>query len=140
MEVYELAGGEVRRDLFDERSQGYALNVALVAEGWVEIRPEIDWRNLNGFERVYPSPVETSKIEQAELVRLQKEQEELEALVESEEGDEGTGARLAGVASRMAELDREAYASADFARAGAFVSLDYSGCPALLRLCPTRRR
>ncbi len=30
MEAYEQAGGEVKRDLFDERAQGYALDVALV--------------------------------------------------------------------------------------------------------------
>ncbi len=30
LDVYEQAGGEVKRDLFDERAQGYALDLALV--------------------------------------------------------------------------------------------------------------
>ncbi len=151
MEVYEQAGGEVKRDLFDERAQGYALDVALVerlaaekletlaadlrAEGWawVDIRPEIDWRDLNGFGRVYPVQEEKTEAEQAELDRLQEEQEELEAVVESGDGDEGTEARIAEIAARMEELEREVYASDDLAWAGAIVSLDYGGSPIVYR-------
>jgi ParB family chromosome partitioning protein len=83
MEAYEQAGGEVKRDLFDERGQGYAVEVVLVErlaaeklealagelrlEGWawLDIRPEIDWRDLNGFGRVYPEQVEQTEAEQA---------------------------------------------------------------------------
>ncbi|OEC93373.1 ParB N-terminal domain-containing protein [Rhizobium sp. YK2] len=151
LEAYEQAGGEVRRDLFDERGQGYALDVALVerlaaekleglaadvrAEGWawVDIRPEIDWRDLNGFGRVYPEQVEKSETEQAELDRLQQEHDALEASIENEESDEGTEARLAEIAARIDELDREAYAPDDLARAGAIMSLDYGGSPVIYR-------
>ncbi|PVE50192.1 ParB N-terminal domain-containing protein [Rhizobium rhizogenes] len=151
MEAYEQAGGEVKRDLFDERAQGYALDVALVerlaaakletlaadlrAEGWawVDIRPEIDWRDLNGFGRVYPEQVEKTKAEEAELARLKEEHDELEAVVESGDGDEGAEARIAEIAARMGELDRESYSADDLARAGAIVSLDYNGSPVLHR-------
>lgn len=151
MEAYEQAGGAVKRDLFDERSQGYATDVALVerlaaekleavatglkAEGWawVEIRPEIDWRDFNGFGRVYPAPLEKSEAEQAELDRLKEENDQLEALIETEEGDEGNEARLAEIATRINELDREVYTSDDLARAGSIVSLDYGGSPVIYR-------
>ncbi len=151
MDAYEQAGGEVKRDLFDERSQGYALDVALVerlaaeklqglaadlsAEGWawVDIRPEIDWRDLNGFGRVYPEQVEKTEAEQAELDRLQEEHDQLEAVVEGGEGDEGTEARIAEFAARIEKLEREVYAPDDLARAGALVSLDYGGSPVVYR-------
>ncbi|WP_313609300.1 hypothetical protein [Rhizobium sp.] len=151
MEAYELAGGEVRRDLFDERSQGYALDVALVerlaaekleavanelrAEGWawVDIRTDIDWRDLNGFVRVYPEQVELTEAEQAELAGLQEGRDALEAQIEGDESHEGTEARLAEISTRIAALDREAYSSDDVARAGAIVSLDYSGIPLTYR-------
>ena len=151
MEAYEQAGGEVKRDLFDERAQGYALDVALVerlaaekletlaadlrAEGWawVDIRPEIDWRDLNGFGRVYPEQVEKTEAEEAELARLQEEHDELEAVVESGDGDEGTEARIAEIAARIGELEREVYASDDLAWAGAIISLDYGGSPIVYR-------
>ncbi len=149
--AYEQAGGEVKRDLFDERSHGYALDVALVerlaaekletladnlrAEGWawVEIRPEIDWQELRGFGRVYPVPLEKTEDEEAELERLQEDHDALEALIESGEGDEGAELRLAEIVSRMNELDREVYASDDLARAGAFVAMDYNGEPKIHR-------
>ncbi len=151
MEAYEQAGGEVKRDLFDERSQGYAVDVALVerlsaekleglaadlsAEGWawVDIRPEIDWRDLSGFGRVYPEQVEKTEAEQAEVARLQEEHDELEAVVESGDGDEGTEARIAEIAVRIGELDREIYAADDLAWSGAIISLDYSGNPVVYR-------
>ncbi|WP_296022518.1 ParB/RepB/Spo0J family partition protein [uncultured Agrobacterium sp.] len=151
MDAYEQAGGEVKRDLFDERSQGYAVDVALVerlaaekleglaadltAEGWawVDIRPEIDWRDLNGFGRVYPEQVERTEAEQAEVARLQEEHDELEGVVESGDGDEGTEARIAEIVARIGELDREVYASDDLAWSGAIISLDYSGNPVVYR-------
>lgn len=151
LEAYEQAGGEVRRDLFDERARGYALDVALVerlaaeklevladdlrAEGWawVDIRPELDWRDLNGFGRVYPQQVEKTDAEQAELDRLQEEHDELEALIESEESDEGTKVRLVEIAARIAELDRETYSTDDLARAGAILTMDYNGEPKPMR-------
>jgi len=83
MEAYEQAGGEVKRDLFDERGQGYAVEVVLFeplaaeklealagelrlkGRAWLDIQPEIDWRDLNGFGRVYPEQVEQTGAEQA---------------------------------------------------------------------------
>ncbi len=151
LDVYEQAGGEVKRDLFDERAQGYALDLALVErlasekleavaadlriEGWlwVEIRPEIDWQELRSYGRVYPAPLEKTENEEAELERLQGEHDQLEALIESGEGDESAEARLTEIVNRMNHLAREVYASDDLARAGAIVSVEHNGAPKIYR-------
>jgi ParB family transcriptional regulator, chromosome partitioning protein len=151
LDVYEQAGGEVKRDLFDERAQGYALDLALVerlaseklgalaadlrAEGWlwVEIRPEIDWQELRGFGRVYPAPHEKTEDEEAELERLRQELDQLEALIESSEGDESADARLTEIVNRINHLEREVYASDDLARAGAIVSVEHNGAAKIHR-------
>lgn len=145
LDVYEQAGGEVKRDLFDERAQGYALDLALVErlasekleglaadlrnEGWlwVEIRPEIDWQELRSYGRVYPAPLEKTENEVAELERLQDEHDQLEALIESGECAESAEARLTEIVNRMNYLAREVYASHDLARAGAIVSVEHNG-------------
>ena len=151
LDVYEQAGGEVKRDLFDERAQGYALDLALVerlaserlqtlaadlrSEGWlwVEIRPEIDWQELRSYGRVYPAPLEKTENEEAELERLQDEHDQLEALIENGEGDESAEARLTEIVNRMNHLAREVYASDDLARAGAIVSVEHNGEPKIYR-------
>lgn len=151
LDVYEQAGGEVKRDLFDERAQGYALDLALVerlaserlealaadlrTEGWlwVEIRPEIDSQELRCYARVYPAPLQNSENEEAELERLQDEHDQLEALIESGEGDESAEARLTEIVNRMNHLAREVYASDDLARAGAIVSVEHNGAPKIYR-------
>ncbi|HWU63686.1 MAG TPA: ParB N-terminal domain-containing protein [Ensifer sp.] len=151
LDVYEQAGGEVKRDLFDERAQGYALDLALVerlaserlealaadlrTEGWlwVEIRPEIDWQELRSYGRVYPAPLERTENEEAELERLQEEHDQLEAAIESGEGDESAEARLTEIVNRMNHLHREVYASEDLARAGAIVSVEHNGDPKIYR-------
>jgi len=48
-------------------------------------------------------------------------------VAESGEGDVGTGARIAEIAARIGELDREVYAADDLARSGAIISMDYGG-------------
>ena len=151
LDVYEQAGGEVKRDLFDERAQGYALDLALVerlasemlearaadlrAEGWlwVEIRPEIDWQELRGFGRVYPAPLQKTEDEEAELERLRQEHDQLEAVIESGEGDESAEARLTEIIDRINYLEREVYASDDLARAGAIVSVEHNGAAKIHR-------
>ena len=145
LDVYEQAGGEVKRDLFDERAHGYALDLALVerlaseklealaadlrTEGWlwVEIRPEIDWQELRGFGRIYPAPAEKTEDDEAELERLRQEHDQLEALIERGERDESAEARLTEIVNRMNHLEREVYTSDDLARAGAIVSVEHNG-------------
>ncbi|KSV92901.1 ParB/RepB/Spo0J family partition protein [Sinorhizobium sp. GL28] len=151
LDAYEAVGGDVRRDLFDERSQGHAMDAALVeklvaekmdtlasglrAEGWawVEIRPEMDWYGMRGYGRVFPVEVELSDAESQELEMLREEQEHIETLIDSEGGDEGTEARLAEIASRISEIHREVYVPADLERAGVLITLDYTGEPAFHR-------
>ncbi|WP_370689598.1 ParB/RepB/Spo0J family partition protein [Ensifer adhaerens] len=151
LDTYEGQGGVVRRDLFDERSQGHAMDVALVerlvakkmetlassvhAEGWawVEVRTEMDWHGMRGYGRVFPVEAERSDAETKELETLRQEQEDIESLIEDEGGDESTEARLAEIASRISEIDREVYAASDLERAGVLITLDYTGEPAFHR-------
>ena len=151
LDAYEAQGGGVRRDLFDERSQGYAIDTTLVerlvaekmdalacgvlAEGWawVEIMPEMDWHGMRGYGRVFPVEVERSDAESRELEVLREEQEHIESLIDSEGGDEATEARLAEIASRITEIYREVYVPADLERAGALITLHYTGEPAFHR-------
>lgn len=146
LDVYEGAGGAVKRDLFDEHNGGYALDVALVerlvterleaeaevlrAEGWswVEIGPVIP-HDAHYMHRVYPVAVSLSDEERAEEERLEAEHDDLVAQVEDGEGDDGTEPRIKAIQTRLVVLAaaQEAYTSEDIASAGCYVAMDYYG-------------
>ncbi|WP_312367004.1 ParB N-terminal domain-containing protein [Ensifer sp.] len=151
LDVYEAAGGLVRRDLFDSRNEGFALDVALVeqlmadklhalaievkAEGWawVEIVPEIGCGVLKEFARVYPQPIDLCDDQRATLDALAIEQGELEALVEAGEADEAAQDRMAWIEEKRDALRREAYAPDAILGAGALVALAYNGSVSIER-------
>lgn len=149
--VYEAAGGLVRRDLFDNHNEGFALDVALVeqlmadklhavaievkAEGWawVEIVPEIGYGALKEFARVYPQPIDLSGDQRATLDALTTEQEELEALMKAGEAGEAVQDRLAWIEEMLIALGREAYPLDAISGAGALVALAYNGSVSIER-------
>lgn len=119
IDVYETAGGAVKRDLFDEQNSGYALDVALVerlvvekleaeaeklrADGWkwAECVSEFP-QEAHYMSRVYPKDVPMTDEQQAELDRLEEENAEF--------ADTG-----------------EVYDPDDLAKAGCYVLMDYHG-------------
>ena len=145
LEPYEAAGGSVKRDLFDDQGGGYAMDAALVerlvaeklegeagtirAEGWkwVEIVPEIDWQSLQDYDRVYPEYGELSEEQESEREALEARCRELELCDEVPEME----VEWNRIGDRLAELDQiteqGTYQLEDMARAGALVTLTYTG-------------
>ncbi|MBP1848322.1 ParB family chromosome partitioning protein [Rhizobium petrolearium] len=146
IDVYEAAGGTVKRDLFDERNSGYALDVGLVeklmadkleaeaekirAEGWkwVECVSELP-REAHYMSRLYPASVPITDEQQAELDRLEEEYAEIEEMIEAGVADDEAEPRAEAIQARMAALmePSEAYDPDGLAMAGCYVLMDYYG-------------
>lgn len=146
IEVYEAAGGPVKRDLFDTRNSGFALDAVLVeklvaekldaeaetlrAEGWKWVEPVRAVPSEAVYlRRVYPHRVELTEEEQAEVDLLEAESDDLAAEIEAGEADESAEPRVEAIQARLAVLlaAREAYSEADIAKAGCYVAIDYYG-------------
>ncbi|MHA7773860.1 ParB/RepB/Spo0J family partition protein [Roseibium sp. M-1] len=144
-EAYEAAGGEVRRDLFDEQGGGYATDAALVeklvagklaeaaenvkAEGWkwVEIVPDIDWTELRAYDRRYPEKVELTATQQDELNRLHAQYDALTEQIDTGDAGENAEVDLDALLEKIDQLDRAVFPSATLQIGGALVSLTYLG-------------
>ncbi|RVG48966.1 ParB/RepB/Spo0J family partition protein [Sinorhizobium meliloti] len=148
LEAYEEAGGQVQRELFDDRNAGYAMDVALVeklvaekletaaatvrAEGWkwVECSATAP-AGYHAMKRHYPEALPLSEEDQAALDAAQAEYDELAELMESGMAE----ARLSDVEKRIDTLNArsEAYSAEALEQAGTFVFLDYYGRLAIER-------
>lgn len=146
IDIYEAAGGAVKRDLFDEQNSGYALDVALVerlvvekleaeaetlrADGWkwVECVSEFP-REAHYMSRVYPKNAPLTDEQQAELDRLEEEHAELAELIEAGVADDEAEPRIEAIQAKMTALANtgEAYDPDDLAKAGCYVLMDYFG-------------
>jgi len=146
IDVYETAGGAVKRDLFDEQNSGYALDVALVerlvvekleaeakklrADGWkwVECVSEFP-QEAHYMSRVYPKDVPMTDEQRADLDRLEEENAELAELIEAGVADDEAEIRADAIRAKMAELadTGEVYDPDDLAKAGCYVLMDYHG-------------
>lgn len=146
IEVYEAAGGAVKRDLFDTQNSGYALDVALVeklvaerleieadklrAEGWkwVECVRELPHAAYH-MTRVYPQEIPMTDAHLAELNALETEQAELASRIEAGTADDDAEARVETIGATMRELSSvaEAYEPEALAKAGCYVLLDHYG-------------
>ena len=148
LDAYELAGGGVRRDLFDERDAGYVLDTALLdrlvqdrlaeaavtvaAEGWkwTEIREEFDWQERSGFQHIRPQAVALSLEDSLEFEKLNVEADALnEQFADGDTLPESTQGRLAEIENRLTELTErlEVYTAEALETAGAIVSLGHDG-------------
>ncbi|WP_208180162.1 ParB/RepB/Spo0J family partition protein [Sinorhizobium medicae] len=152
LEAYEEAGGQVQRELFDDRNAGYAMDVALVeklvaekletaaatvrAEGWkwVECSATAP-AGYHAMKRHYPEALPLSEEDQAALDAAQAEYDELAELMESGMADDEAEARLSDVEKRIDTLNArsEAYSAEALEQAGTFVLLDYYGRLAIER-------
>ncbi|WP_292660758.1 hypothetical protein [Mesorhizobium sp.] len=122
LDAYEAAGGTVRRDLFDDKEGGFAVDVvkldalvaaklesaakAVKAEGWkwVEIRPDVSYDTFQAYGRRYPEQVPLSEAEQAELDQLTAQYDELAESIEAEAVDEGANAKIEEIDKRITGL------------------------------------
>ncbi|MDX0184567.1 ParB/RepB/Spo0J family partition protein [Sinorhizobium meliloti] len=150
--AYEEAGGSVKRDLFDDRNAGYAMDAALVeklaaekleaaaatvrAEGWKWVEcPTTAPVGYHAMKRHYPKAIPLSEEDQAALDAAQAEYDELAELIEGGMADNEAEAKLAEVEKRIDALNArtEAYSPEALAEAGTFVFLDYYGRLAIER-------
>lgn len=148
LDAYEQVGGAVRRDLFGEQGEGYALDVALLdklasakledvaapyrEQGWKWVETAFerpDW--IFNIPRVYPTEVELSAEDQAEYDALDSERDELTDLIDNDVADENTEQRVAEIDKRLDELSKkqEIYQSDDMARSGVVVFINRFGNP-----------
>lgn len=150
--AYEEAGGAVKRDLFDDRNAGYAVDAALVeklvtekldataasvrAEGWkwVECFSTAP-AGYHAMKRHYPEGIALSEEDQAALDAAQTEYDELAELIENGVADDDAETKLAEVENRIDALNArtEAYSPEALEHAGTFVFLDYYGRLAIER-------
>ncbi len=150
--AYEEAGGSVKRDLFDDRNAGYAMNVALVeklvaekletaaatvrAEGWkwVECSATAP-AGYHAMKHHYPEDLPLSEEDLAALDAAQTEYDELAELIESGMADDEAEAKLSELEKRIDTLNArsEAYSVEALEQAGTFVFLDYYGRLAIER-------
>ena len=146
LEVYEAAGRDVRRDLFDDRNTGYATDIALLerlvaekleaeaekvrAEGWswVECCPALP-HDAFGMKRVYPETVRLTDEQQAELDRLTSDYDDLSELIEAGAADEDAEAKLDTIKEQIDGLEAltERYSPEHLAAAGAYVTMSNWG-------------
>ncbi|WP_426426487.1 ParB/RepB/Spo0J family partition protein [Bradyrhizobium genosp. A] len=150
VDVYEAAGGKVIHDLFEEDG-GYLADTALLnrlvreklqkaaeavmAEGWKwgVVDPEFDYQRVASLSALNTAPRELSDDDQKTLDSLQ---EQLQALYDEAEQDEPsaeTYAEIERLEAEAAPLTEEVFATADIARAGAFVSLGPDGDVRIMR-------
>lgn len=150
--AYEEAGGSVKRDLFDDRNAGYAMDAALVeklaaekleaaaatvrAEGWKWVECSTTAPvGYHAMKRHYSKAIPLSEEDQAALDAAQAEYDELAELIEGGMADDEAEAKLAEVEKRIDALNArtEAYSPEALAEAGTFVFLDYYGRLAIER-------
>lgn len=154
VDVYEAAGGGIRRDLFaDERNGVFLTDAALLdalardrleaaaesvrAEGWgwVEAVPRATSAELHQFQRVRPTRREPGKAEAKRIAKLEAEQARIQNRLDDEDAelsDDGAQALHEELDRLGDELDGIeqgllVYAPGVVALAGAVVSVDHAG-------------
>ncbi len=147
LEAYEAAGGNVRRDLFDQGDAGYISDLTLLnqlvaakleevvaevrGEGWkwVQVIPDFDWSATREYDTVQSSDLPLTPEQEVRLSELATQYDELEAQGDETELTDEQEAKLQQVQTEIDALkDRpEIYRSEDISRAGAFISIGYQG-------------
>ncbi|WP_192886688.1 ParB/RepB/Spo0J family partition protein [Agrobacterium sp. LAD9] len=144
--AYEAAGGAVRRDLFDDETNGFATDVPLVEKlvadkllaeaenihraGWAWVECSNGYpSDTSGMRRIYPEDVALSDEAKAELDRLTAEHEELANLFEAGDATDADDARVEEIRGCIEELTNlpPVYRPEDVAISGCYVFLDHYG-------------
>ena len=145
---YEVAGGQVMRDLFQADEGGWLQDAALLdrlvaeklgrdadavrAEGWkwVEVAPSFPYGNTYSMRLISGVQPPLTEEQSATIAALQAELEKIEQdYAEADEYPDEVAERLNEIEEALAAInDRPlVYEAADVARAGAFVSIEASG-------------
>ncbi|MBX9841881.1 MAG: ParB/RepB/Spo0J family partition protein [Xanthobacteraceae bacterium] len=143
--TYEAAGGVIVRDLFDAEGGGFLADAELLnrlareklqafadavsAEGWkwVVVEPEFDHGMTAEMRRIYPEAVKLSKDERKQLRKLQSRYDALCEKYADAEMPEKIAAQCERLERAIEALDRHEFKGADFAIAGAIVTLSHDG-------------
>lgn len=146
LEAYEIAGGPVRRDLFEDKDGGFVCDPALLdklvsekleaeaeavkGEGWKWV--EIHLQQPNSYysmDRVYAKPVELSEDDKTKLADLEAQRDELAAQIEAGPEDEAAEDRLTDLQFQIDKLEspEKVFQVEDRTFAGAFVMIDFHG-------------
>ncbi len=154
VQVYEQAGGAVRRDLFADEQNGIFLTDAALLEsltkdrlfavaeqvraegwGWVDVAPRATYADLHQFQRVRSKRREPSKAEAKRIAKLEAQQRKLQDSLD-DENEDMTDEQAQGVQDEMDNLGNEldamertlvVYPPRAMATAGGVVSLDHMG-------------
>jgi ParB family chromosome partitioning protein len=148
IEAYEVAGGVVMRDLFQQDDGGWLQDPVLLdrlvaerldreaeavrAEGWkwLEVAPDFPYGHTYGLRHIAGEAVAKTDKEAASAEALRSEYERLEqAHADADELPDDVDQRLGEIETALAALDDRPvkYDPEEIARAGAFVSIDGSG-------------
>jgi ParB family chromosome partitioning protein len=148
LDAYEAAGGVVLRDLFQSDDGGWLEDVALLdrlvaeklktkaetiaAEGWkwIEVAVDFPYGHNRGLRRLEGVTAALAEEEQTAIEALNAEYAKLEAdHAEADELPDDVDQRLGEIETALAAFDDRpvAYAPADIARAGVFVSIGAEG-------------
>ena len=154
VQVYEQAGGAVRRDLFADEQNGIFLTDAALLEsltkdklapmveqvqaegwGWVDVAPRATYADLHQFQRMRSKRREPSKAEAKRIAKLEAQQRKLQDRLD-DENEDMTDDQAQAVQDEMDMLGNEleaiertlvVYPPRTMATAGAVVSLDHMG-------------
>ena len=154
VEVYEQAGGAVRRDLFADEQNGIFLTDAALLEsltkerlmpvaeqvqaegwGWVDVAPRATYADLHQFQRMRSKRREPGKAEAKRIAKLEAQQRKLQDRLD-DENEDMTDEQAQAMQDEMDSLGNEleaferklvVYPPRGVATAGAVVSLDHMG-------------
>ncbi|MCW8177593.1 ParB/RepB/Spo0J family partition protein [Verminephrobacter aporrectodeae] len=153
LDVYEAAGGAVRRDLFSDEQQGaYLADPALLdrlardkladlveqvrKEGWawIDVVPRATHAELHVFQRARRERRQPTKAEAKRIAKLEAEQQALQDRLDdeadvSDEDAQGLQDQLDALGGQLDAIDQSLtiYASEVLAQAGAVVAVDHAG-------------
>jgi ParB family transcriptional regulator, chromosome partitioning protein len=148
LDNYIVAGGLIRRDLFDETDGGYLEDAALVdrlfteqlkvdgekvgAEGWkwVQVSSSFPVGHSNGLRRIHGKVVPLTEEERNQRQTLRDEQEAIETKYgETDECPEEVNRRYDELTEAIDAFEERplAYDPAEMVYAGAFVRIDQAG-------------
>ena len=154
VQVYEQAGGAVRRDLFADEHNGIFLTDAALLEalakdrlapmaeqvqaegwGWVDVAPRATYADLHQFQRMRSKRREPSKAEAKRIAKLEAQQRKLQDRLD-DENEDMTDEQAQAAQDEMDSLGNEleaieralvVYPPRTMPTAGAVVSLDHMG-------------
>ncbi len=154
VQVYERAGGAVRRDLFADEQNGIFLTDAALLEsltkdrlvpmaeqvqaegwGWVDVAPRATYADLHQFQRMRSKRRAPSKAEAKRIAKLEAQQRKLQDRLDDENEDmsdeqaQAMQDEMDSLGNELEAIERTlvVYPPRTIATAGAVVSLDHMG-------------